>query len=348
MIILQHPRERNHPFGTERFARLGLRRVRTVECGPNDPESMARASVLPPNTALVYPSPDAPEVGSLSVSQRPDHIVLVDATWHQAKTIVRSAPWLRDLPRIRLDRPAPGEYRIRREPRPNYLSTIEATIGALRALEPDTEGLDGLMGAFRRMVDRQIERSAGSLTRRIQAPKAQRKPVSRAFTMRWSRLIVVYGEVATNTVVDATVSEVVYWCAVRPATGEVFARFVRPARATLNGSHIAHMGLTEHQILAGQPLERFHPEWSRFCGPDAIVAAWSQHSLNAVAPTGPSLLLKGIACNLSGRGCGHLQDFVSRTGLTPETTLFEGRAGTHMGQALAVVAHLRRLGLREK
>lgn len=347
VIILQHPRERNHPFGTERFARLGLRQIEVRECGPKDPEAMARASVLPPKTALVYPSPGAREVSSLTVDERPKHIVLVDATWHQAKTIVRAAPWLMELPRIRLQPTAPGEYRIRREPRPNYLSTIEATVGVLRALEPDTEGLEDLLTAFRRMVDHQVRRSSRAPARRIQAPRRDHKPLPPAFTTGYPRLVLVYGEVITTRVGEATVAELVYWCAVRPATGDVFARFIRPPQSALSREHLAHMGLTEAQILGGGTPKSFLGEWADFCGPNAVLAAWSRHSLNAVPSSPESLLLKGIACNLSGGACGHLREYLSRLGLIPEDTSFQGRARQHMGHVLAVAKYLRRTGLGE-
>ena len=347
VIIVQHPRERHHPFGTERFARLGLRRVQVRVCGPWDTEALERASALPPNTALLYPSPDAREVGGLAPHERPDHIVLVDATWHHAKTVVRAAPWLRALPRIRLAPAAPSEYRVRREPQADYLSTLEATVAALRALEPETPGLEGLLDAFRTMVDRQLERSSRSSGRRLQAPRRQRTPLPRAFTTHYDRVVVVYGETVKDPETGRTARALVYWCAARPATGETLARFVRPARAEASSAHAALMGLSEAQLRGGQTPERFRHDWSRFLRPDDIVVAWKRPSLDAIAPPRESLVLKGIVCNLIGRGCGHLEDFVRRAGLSPVSAPFEGRAGAHMSSALAVVEHLHRLGAGE-
>ncbi|PKN56978.1 MAG: DTW domain-containing protein [Deltaproteobacteria bacterium HGW-Deltaproteobacteria-14] len=159
VIVLQHPRERHHPFGTARFARLGLERVELRECSPKHPASMARASALPPDTAFVYPSPDARDVEDIPPSERPAHIVVVDGTWHHAHSILHAAPWLRALPCVRITPRHPSEYRVRREPRGECLSTIEAIVATLRALEPDTQGLDGLLDAFRAMIDRQVAAS---------------------------------------------------------------------------------------------------------------------------------------------------------------------------------------------
>ncbi len=155
VIILQHPRERHHPLGTVRFVRLGLARVEVRVCGPKDPAAMARAGILPPNTAVLYPSPSARDVASLTPSERPEHLVVIDGTWHQAHSVVRAAPWLEDLPHVRVQPGQPSAYRVRTEPRAECLSTIEATVAALRVLEPETLGFDALLAAFREMVDRQ-------------------------------------------------------------------------------------------------------------------------------------------------------------------------------------------------
>ena len=345
VILVQHPRERNHPFGTARFARLGLRRVQVRVCHPNDHGAMARASVFPPNTALLFPSPGAREVGTLGPFERPDHIVLVDATWHQAKTIVREAPWLRSLPRIRIAPAAPSEYRVRREPRADCLSTIEATVAALRALEPETPGLESMLVAFRRMIDRQLERSQRTPARRVKRRRSRRTPVPSVFAVGYSRLVVVYGEISKALGAHGTACEVAYWCAARPATGEVFARFVQPSHGALNPVHVAHMGLSVAQIDGGVTQERFRDEWRSFLRRDDIVTAWNPRSLDSADPPTEPLLLKGAACNLIGRSCGHLEDFVQSVGLTPLPTPFKGRAGEHMGFALAVVEYMRRLGI---
>lgn len=318
VIIVQHARERHHPVGTERFARLGLRRIQVWVYDQNA-GAISAASTVPPNTALLYPSPDARTLSSIPERERPDHILLVDGTWRQARAVLRATPWLDALPRFRLEPAAPSEYRVRREPRPDFLSTIEATVAALRALEPDTPGLDGLLDAFRRMIDRQIESSRGSYARRDGRPRPQRSPIPRAFTTRYERLVVVYGEAAPGVRDDEAAGNRVYWCAVRPSAGEVFEGFVCPDRAELTA-------------------------WSAFLRPDDIVAAWNRRCLRGVVPAGTALMVKGIVSSATGRGCGRLEDFVQRMGLAAVGTAFQGRAGRHMGQVLAVVEYLRQLG----
>ena len=159
VVIVQHPRERRHPFGTVRIARLGLRHVdvhvassllaerakgRETACPP----------CAPPGAALLFPAPDATP---LDATTQLSALVVVDGTWPTARRLVRDNAWLQALPRVRLQPARPGRYRIRRAPRPAFqLSTIEAVVEALRILEPDTHGLDDLLAAFDRIVERQI------------------------------------------------------------------------------------------------------------------------------------------------------------------------------------------------
>jgi DTW domain-containing protein YfiP len=92
-------------------------------------------------------------------------IVLLDGTWSQAKTLWWRNPWLLKLHRIVLDPPRPARLgRLRREPRPEALSTIEAAALALRHLEATQAAadaldaaLDGMLAAARR-PDRRASR----------------------------------------------------------------------------------------------------------------------------------------------------------------------------------------------
>jgi DTW domain-containing protein YfiP len=155
IVILQHPHERFHPLGTVRIARLGLAQVRVEPCAPWLDGGAIRDR-MPERAALLYPTEGAPDLADLPAAERPRHLVLIDGTWFNAKKIYDAHGWLRALPHVRLTPHAPSRYRgVRREPRPNYLGTVEAIVGALRILEPETPDVDGLMACFAAMVDRQ-------------------------------------------------------------------------------------------------------------------------------------------------------------------------------------------------
>src|SRR6202007_373558 len=70
-------------------------------------------------------------------------VVLLDGTWSQAKTLWWRNPWLLKLHRIVLNPPRPARLgRLRREPRREALSTLEAAALVLRHSEaaPDADG----------------------------------------------------------------------------------------------------------------------------------------------------------------------------------------------------------------
>jgi hypothetical protein len=80
-------------------------------------------------------------------------LVILDGTWSQAKTLWWRNPWLLKLHRIVLNPPSPAQLgRLRREPRREALSTIEAAALALRHLEPASEASDALITALEQMI----------------------------------------------------------------------------------------------------------------------------------------------------------------------------------------------------
>jgi DTW domain-containing protein YfiP len=154
IIILQHPRERFHPVGTARIARLGLAKVRLEACAPWTENRSVRDG-LPEGSALLYPAAGARDLAALAAEERPRHLVVLDGTWFHAGKMYEAHAWVRDLPHVRLTPREPSGYRVRRQPREEYVATVEAIVAALRILEPRTRGLDGLLRSFSAMVERQ-------------------------------------------------------------------------------------------------------------------------------------------------------------------------------------------------
>jgi len=155
ITIVQHPRERRHPIGTARIARLGLSEASLVVPRGVAPRTLAVALDPAPGTALLFPGPEARDLADLEPGERPSGLVVLDGTWSQARALLRENPALGALPRVSLQPKAPSRYRIRKPPRRQVLSTIEAIVEALPLLEPDTRGLGGLLRAFDAMIDEQ-------------------------------------------------------------------------------------------------------------------------------------------------------------------------------------------------
>jgi len=167
--ILQHPRERFHAIGTARIAELGLVRSRIVVPRDCFTRSLEQRFDVAPGTGLLFPHPEARLVEDLSERERPAGLVVLDGTWSQARRLYRANPWLHALPHFALSPPAPTRYRIRKAPRRELVSTLEAIVRALEILEPETQGIPALLDVFDAMIDRQIEHQGRNPRRRRRA-----------------------------------------------------------------------------------------------------------------------------------------------------------------------------------
>jgi DTW domain-containing protein len=64
-------------------------------------------------------------------------IVILDGNWKQSKSLWWRNPWLKKLPRVLLFPRGPSLYgSLRREPRRNSISTLEAASLVIETLEP--------------------------------------------------------------------------------------------------------------------------------------------------------------------------------------------------------------------
>jgi DTW domain-containing protein YfiP len=308
VTVLQHPGERRQPFGTARLARAALRRLDLHVLWPDRDGRLRYPDVLPPGAVLLYPGPGATELGALP--EPPAHLVVLDGTWPQARALYRDDPRLQALPHVQLAPARPSRYRIRREPAPHCLSTIESIGEALMVLEPETPGLGHLLDSFVAMVDGQADQEVVRVSRH----RSRNRPsaIERLAT-QWDRVVIGYAES------DGVPRRLVRWAAVRPSTGEVFE---------------------------GQPaLEPFGERWAAFAGPEVVLACWSPSAatLLALAAGGPvdTLSLRSIYGNVRSRVRGYLDEIVAREGWPVERLPLEGRAGERLGYAVALATFLR-------
>jgi len=146
IVILQHPRERAMPIGTAHMATLCLPRATLhvgIDWSAHTPLAAALADPTHP-PILLYPGPGARDI-LLDPPPTPVTLVVVDGTWSQARSVVRDNPILRALPRYAFAPPEPSQYRIRREPSAECVSTIEALMHVLGVLERDPDRFRALL-----------------------------------------------------------------------------------------------------------------------------------------------------------------------------------------------------------
>lgn len=131
VVIVRHYLERHRSSNSGRLAHLALPSSVLVDHGGVDGPAK-----LPPldGAWLVYPIGEPTYVPP---SPPPRQLIVLDATWSQARRMFRKIDALRGLPCLHLP-PAPMPVaRLRESPGPGQVSTIEAIARALRLLEGD-------------------------------------------------------------------------------------------------------------------------------------------------------------------------------------------------------------------
>lgn len=152
IIILQHRSERFHALSTARLAARGLGRVKLYVASMSWDGCLHSPVVLPPDTGLLFPAPSARDLAEVPRNEQPAHLVILDGTWSHARRLYRHNPWLHVVPHFSITPDAPSRYRLRRQPKTHFLSTIESIVQALQILEPETRGLGRLIRAFDEMI----------------------------------------------------------------------------------------------------------------------------------------------------------------------------------------------------
>jgi DTW domain-containing protein YfiP len=172
VLILQHPREKKEVLATAAMSRALLSRAELVVglSWPNLSRALGR-SVDPNRWAVLYLGSAHPasfgqprEVLALDRRGEPaadqeamlrglEGVVVLDGTWKEAKTLWWRNPWLLKLQRLVLNPHRKSRYgRIRREPRREALSTIEAVALLLKHLDGGPEIEAALLGVLDRLI----------------------------------------------------------------------------------------------------------------------------------------------------------------------------------------------------
>ncbi len=347
VFVLQHPRERAHPIGTARFAQLGLSNVRLEVAWNAGARETEPPAWLPEGTALLYPATDARDLHDLRADEKPRNLLVIDGTWHTARTLYRDKAWLHALPHVRFSPSSPSRYRLRREPHHDYVSTIEAIVEALRVLEPEAQNLDALLETFDAMIDEQLthiqDRGGRPRLRRKRARCERRTP--RALVGNIAELIVAYAESSRPGLQGER--ELVQLTASALGSGQTFQCVIRPTFGMPDAQLLAYMQLDADDFAKAGDVEAFRQEWQSFLhatGSSPVLAAWNQSTLDMLAKatsSAPSQLsLKGAYRSVYGATAKNLDEALATLGLVAAPNDFHGRAAQRLAGALAIARHL--------
>jgi DTW domain-containing protein len=178
LLILQHPQEQDRALGTARLTALHFKNA-VLKIGlswPSLSKALGRKVNDPSRWAVLYlgsakvadleTTSDIVAInrkGEIEDNQRGilkdiEGIVLLDGTWSQAKALWWRNAWMLKCQRVILGPQHPSRYgKLRREPRGDGLSTIEAAAMLLSSLEKRPDIADTLHQSFERMLARYRE-----------------------------------------------------------------------------------------------------------------------------------------------------------------------------------------------
>lgn len=174
VLILQHPQEPDKELGSARLAHLCLPTSmlkiglswRNLSAALGEQVDTKRWGVLflgsarkpagPRNGDRLFavnkkgePSPRSEEIVNAL-----EGIIILDGTWSQAKALWWRNAWLLKVHRLVLDPADRSLYmKLRREPRNECLSTIEAVAAALGVMEPEGFSKESLLDPFKNLLD---------------------------------------------------------------------------------------------------------------------------------------------------------------------------------------------------
>ncbi|MDC0685475.1 tRNA-uridine aminocarboxypropyltransferase [Sorangium atrum] len=342
VVLLQHPRERKVGIGTALMTHLALPNSELHEGVVFEEDARIAALASDPTTAVLYPGGDAPAAGGAPVRS----LIVVDGTWWQARKMLALNPRLAAVRRIGVTPRAPGNYRIRKEPRPECLATVEAVASALGALEGEPARFDEMLRAFTFMVDRQIEHQARSKApRRRRAQAASPLAPLRPYLAEPERLVLVDGGASSGGPAGAgagePTSELVHLVACR-ASGERFEAFLRPRRPL--GPSVAHqLEVPEARLLDGEDAGAALTRFRAFVG-DGVLGTWGSFTVDVLAQEGvrrpPFLDLRDLCARHLGRRPGGIANGARALRAGEPAPWGAGRCGRAVGWLEVVLARL--------
>jgi DTW domain-containing protein YfiP len=198
LLILQHPQEQDRALGTARLAAQHFAGA-VVKIGlswPSLSKALGRPVENPARWAILYLGSASAEAldaerevialtrkGEVAENQRAilggiEGVIVLDGTWSQAKALWWRNPWMLKCQRVILNPAHPSRYgRLRREPRRDTLSTIEAVGLLIGSIEKRPDIAATLNASFERMLARyrEVEKTDPELTPKPKRPDFRRR-----------------------------------------------------------------------------------------------------------------------------------------------------------------------------
>ncbi|QEY17447.1 DTW domain-containing protein [Cellvibrio sp. KY-GH-1] len=129
IFLLTHERELLRASNTGALAAsLAPEIVERIIWARNSPDPALLDAIHSENTVLLYPADDAAEpIESF------ENIILLDATWQEARKMFNKSPYLKNLPKAQFKTRTISRYKLRRNQPDGGLCTAECVIEILKS-----------------------------------------------------------------------------------------------------------------------------------------------------------------------------------------------------------------------
>lgn len=168
-IFLMHPKEAKHQrTGTGRISHVALKDSEILV--GLDFSKDARLNELLQDKqyypVLLYPGDEALKASDETLAEKAKGktllVIIIDATWFCSRKIIEHTPSLLLLPRLTFAGSYESIFTFKKEPRPEYISTIESCYYLSKELQEGSlankkADLEPLMNAFKRMIQDQLQ-----------------------------------------------------------------------------------------------------------------------------------------------------------------------------------------------
>jgi DTW domain-containing protein YfiP len=137
VIILQHPSEQKVTKNTAKLLPLSLTNCQIIH-GESEADFKQLNSLPSRSTVLLYPHQHAiflDDKPALSALEPITHLIVIDGTWKKAYKILQLTPLLQQFTAVSFKQLPKNKYTIRKAPRADSLSTLEAIAHSLQLIE---------------------------------------------------------------------------------------------------------------------------------------------------------------------------------------------------------------------
>ena len=201
-IILMHPMEfKKEKVGTGRFSHLILKNSEII-VDINFDSNLRLQEILNDSdyeTYLLYPGYETIDLGTEELKnkiRKKAQFIVIDGTWPCAKKMMKLSTSLHHLPRVSFTSKRESEFKVKHQPLPGCLSTVESIHQVLldlnrMGIENTKSSEENLMEVFRHTVNQQIE-LASDPDRQGYRKKAFSSPTERKISKKWENRLLFF------------------------------------------------------------------------------------------------------------------------------------------------------------